>query len=210
MQKFPSGFQQLLEECTIGTLLIHVLSWPTPVSVVVRRMYYWDFESISAALHAILSFSSCQKNVLLGLNSVSIVSINPIQFQQLLEECTIGTRVFPSMYLVKTVSVVVRRMYYWDSGLSIQNFSKSCFSSCQKNVLLGRTERSVTACANFVSVVVRRMYYWDSKRNRLKTKDFDRLNSELFFENARSARKVVLFSKNWGDCLTIQNISGNI
>ena len=54
-----------------------------------------------------------------------------------------------------------------------------------------------------VSVVVRRMYYWDSKRNRLKTKDFDRLNSELFFENARSARKVVLFSKNWGDCLTI-------
>ena len=54
-----------------------------------------------------------------------------------------------------------------------------------------------------VSVVVRRMYYWDSKRNRLKTKDFDRLNSELFFENARSARKVALFSKNWGDCLTI-------
>ena len=54
-----------------------------------------------------------------------------------------------------------------------------------------------------VSVVVRRMYYWDFKRNRLKTKDFDRLNSELFFENARSARKVALFSKNWGYCLTI-------
>ena len=78
------------------------------------------------------------------------------------------------------VSVVVRRMYYWDRQASVNVLS--CF---------------------FVSVVVRRMYYWDSKRNRLKTKDFDRLNSELFFENARSARKVVLFSKNWGDCLTI-------
>ena len=80
----------------------------------------------------------------------------------------------------KEVSVVVRRMYYWDIIVSM-------------HVLL----------VKLVSVVVRRMYYWDSKRNRLKTKDFDRLNSELFFENARSARKVVLFSKNWGDCLTI-------
>ena len=78
------------------------------------------------------------------------------------------------------VSVVVRRMYYWD-GVNLRYM----------------------ACGEYVSVVVRRMYYWDSKRNRLKTKDFDRLNSELFFENARSARKVVLFSKNWGDCLTI-------
>ena len=77
------------------------------------------------------------------------------------------------------VSVVVRRMYYWDL----------------RRVRLSKH--------HYVSVVVRRMYYWDSKRNRLKTKDFDRLNSELFFENARSARKVVLFSKNWGDCLTI-------
>ena len=78
------------------------------------------------------------------------------------------------------VSVVVRRMYYWDLIFAVGK-------------KVGRK----------VSVVVRRMYYWDSKRNRLKTKDFDRLNSELFFENARSARKVVLFSKNWGDCLTI-------
>ena len=80
----------------------------------------------------------------------------------------------------RTVSVVVRRMYYWD-----------------------RRSASTSEEVRTVSVVVRRMYYWDSKRNRLKTKDFDRLNSELFFENARSARKVVLFSKNWGDCLTI-------
>ena len=77
------------------------------------------------------------------------------------------------------VSVVVRRMYYWDDWAF------------------------VVLVAMAVSVVVRRMYYWDFKRNRLKTKDFDRLNSELFFENARSARKVALFSKNWGDCLTI-------
>ena len=80
----------------------------------------------------------------------------------------------------RAVSVVVRRMYYWDNepGLVRPPLPK-------------------------VSVVVRRMYYWDFKRNRLKTKDFDRLNSELFFENARSARKVALFSKNWGYCLTI-------
>ena len=78
------------------------------------------------------------------------------------------------------VSVVVRRMYYWDAPAPRLNLYRL-----------------------YVSVVVRRMYYWDFKRNRLKTKDFDRLNSELFFENARSARKVALFSKNWGDCLTI-------
>ena len=78
-----------------------------------------------------------------------------------------------------SVSVVVRRMYYWD-------LARLCIRSLR-----------------MVSVVVRRMYYWDFKRNRLKTKDFDRLNSELFFENARSARKVALFSKNWGYCLTI-------
>ena len=29
-------------------------------------------------------------------------------------------------------------------------------------------------------------------------------------ENGRPARKVPLFSKNWGDCLTIWNVSGNI
>ena len=62
-----------------------------------------------------------------------------LTFQQLLEECTIGTY-----------------------GHVQKQRTNSCFSSCQKNVLLGpdRTNRQ----SNFethVSVVVRRMYYWD-------------------------------------------------
>ena len=182
---------------------------PDSVSVVVRRMYYWDLYRRN---------HNAQRGV-------SVVVRRMYYWDR-----TAGTR----WGISELVSVVVRRMYYWDPALYWVNFlGQNSFSSCQKNVLLGllvanqnneelRFQQLLEECTigtdsvpgrvphNIVSVVVRRMYYWDFKRNRLKTKDFDRLNSELFFENARSARKVALFSKNWGYCLTIQNISGNI
>ena len=104
----------------------------------------------------------------------------------------------------RRVSVVVRRMYYWDLGAFIGPVLMFEVSVVVRRMYYWDSNGVARRiCHQSVSVVVRRMYYWDFKRNRLKTKDFDRLNSELFFENARSARKVALFSKNWGYCLTI-------
>ena len=153
-----------------------------PVSVVVRRMYYWDakagFLTFNKSFQQLLeectigteldrddvvrpeSFSSCQKNVLLGLTAY-IYGRDEQLFQQLLEECTIGTSPMTAPILVLVVSVVVRRMYYWDQsggkrysfsfwfqqlleectiGTSLEiyrSIALSSFSSCQKNVLLG-------------------------------------------------------------------------
>ncbi len=128
--------KQLLEECTIGTENAWRRTRAREVSVVVRRMYYWDYND-QLCWRNRQSFSSCQKNVLLGLNEyddlingavVSVVvrrmyywdlfayffSGVPYLFQQLLEECTIGTKTIASLMM----------MFYR-------------FSSCQKNVLLG-------------------------------------------------------------------------
>ena len=155
-------------------------------------------------------FSSCQRNVLLGLGRHADV-------RQTLEVSVVVRRMYYWDYssldllsLAPPVSVVVRRMYYWDLLLNRQKKSLSVSVVVRRMYYWDEEPHQQRKELNIVSVVVRRMYYWDFKRNRLKTKDFDRLNSELFFENARSARKVALFSKNWGYCLTIQNISGNI
>ena len=56
----------------------------------------------------------------------------------MLEECTIGTSIRGGLLCPALVSVVVRRMYYWDR-LAMRRFS----------------------AGGSVSVVVRRMYYWD-------------------------------------------------
>ena len=75
-------------------------------------MYYWDFY-INPFVHLVPSFSSCQKNVLLGLDG----QIREIENTP--------------------VSVVVRRMYYWDVIDNELRNPLTSFSSCQKNVLLG-------------------------------------------------------------------------
>ena len=131
----PPKFQQLLEECTIGTM------------------------SVVEKLDPVDCFSSCQKNVLLGHGKPQ-GGWRQLLFQQLLEECTIGTRTSSSMaspicfsscqknvllgpprfrilFQNKVVSVVVRRMYYWDKTSANCPKLAQCFSSCQKNVLLG-------------------------------------------------------------------------
>ena len=115
-KRYIAKFQQLLEECTIGTMpcfcfllsiscfsscqknvllgrqLHYFLLIALWVSVVVRRMYYWDYNSDT-----------------FGASS--------FQFQQLLEECTIGTTISVKEGRARKVSVVVRRMYYWDRAL---------------------------------------------------------------------------------------------
>ena len=64
----------------------------------------------------------------------------------MLEECTIGTyRLAQRKPVELSVSVVVRRMYYWDLERRI-DWRNSAHS---------------------VSVVVRRMYYWDIKIKRI-------------------------------------------
>ena len=87
-----------------------------------------------------------------------------------------------------------------------------CFSCCWKDVRL-KHNNGKRVFFSTVSVVVERMYDWSSETNWLKTNDFWQLVSDLFFENGRSAQKVPLFSKIWGDlgdCLTVFDSCSNI
>ena len=151
-------------------------------------MYYWDGMNLINSSKG-YGFSSCQKNVLLGpLGRKS--KRQTVRFQQLLEECTIGTVYGKFSSYKKSVSVVVRRMYYWDMTNSLKKRKQmivsvvvrrmyywdsltetahlriSGFSSCQKNVLLGLVNGFFYSFFLRVSVVVRRMYYWDAYRRK--------------------------------------------
>ena len=136
-----------------------------------------------------------------------------------------------------TVSVVVERMYDWSMNIRCQFLSDVRFSCCWKDVRLKPKRHDYFTSALpvsvvvermydwshhretgvevvfRVSVVVERMYDWSSETNWLKTNDFWQLVSDLFFENGRSAQKVPLFSKIWGDlgdCLTVFDSCSNI
>ena len=152
-------------------------------------MYYWDkiFPYPSLFLK---SFSSCQKNVLLGLSGTSSMLVQTARFQQLLEECTIGTNNLLQKLILPMVSVVVRRMYYWDSVVLttvrsanlFQQLLEECtigtalcnlqtvpagyvFQQLLEECTIGTFTRYATFRHDFrVSVVVRRMYYWDLRR----------------------------------------------
>ena len=134
-------------------------------------------------------FQLLLKGCTIEANAVRSVAIEE-QFQLLLKGCTIEAIQGSWKIWSIPVSVVVERMYDWSSNVS------STFSS-----------------ATWVSVVVERMYDWSSETNWLKTNDFWQLVSDLFFENGRSAQKVPLFSKIWGDlgdCLTVFDSCSNI
>ena len=160
-----------------------------------------------------------------------------VKFQLLLKGCTIEAWACLLTVNPFAVSVVVERMYDW-SGISrrwrTHNLSFSCcwkdvrlklhwvsqtigcairFSCCWKDVRLKQFLGITPANVYDVSVVVERMYDWSSETNWLKTNDFWQLVSDLFFENGRSAQKVPLFSKIWGDlgdCLTVFDSCSNI
>ena len=124
-------------------------------------MYYWDLRAnIQSAVH-LSSFSSCQKNVLLGqthcygienLPKVSVVVRRMYYwdipkklilkrralFQQLLEECTIGTR--SAFCVLKTALTFQQLLEECTIGTEVVMKTlrkQDSFSSCQKNVLLG-------------------------------------------------------------------------
>ena len=132
------------------------------------------------------------------------------------------------------VSVVIERMYDWSFNSAkgmLDSLGFSCywknvrlkhtliapfmdnvfsFSCYWKNVRLKRSTAKFSLHPTWVSVVIERMYDWSSETNWLKINDFWQLVSGLFFENGRSAQKVPLFSKIWGDCLTVFDSCGNI
>ena len=144
VSNFLSGsgmFQQLLEECTIGTALSCELICSLYVSVVVRRMYYWDTPSRNR-ITTRSPVSVVVRRMYYWDANLELQSVKICEFQQLLEECTIGT-----------------------PDQDGKGLAQRGFSSCQKNVLLGRYEKRDPRPYAGVSVVVRRMYYWDCRND---------------------------------------------
>ena len=159
------------------------------VSVVVERMYDWSCNGLRYGC-----FIRVVSVVVERMYDWSVMSsgmwADERQFQLLLKGCTIEARTVP----FKVMAV----------------FSFSC---CWKDVRLKLQHGRLFGRCWFVSVVVERMYDWSSETNWLKTNDFWQLVSDLFFENGRSAQKVPLFSKIWGDlgdCLTVFDSCSNI
>ena len=155
------------------------------VSVVIERMYDWS-PTEAAQMTPKEGFSCYWKNVRLK-------------------------RWFDwGFFRSSLVSVVIERMYDWSRirkrGISLR-YSFSCY---WKNVRLKPLHGLWRIWEYLVSVVIERMYDWSSETNWLKINDFWQLVSGLFFENGRSAQKVPLFSKIWGDCLTVFDSCGNI
>ena len=140
-QRMQTLFQQLLEECTIGTSIQLKYVINVDVSVVVRRMYYWD-RSLILSLRCSQGFSSCQKNVLLGHQYAEDCYVL-LLFQQLLEECTIGTARAAEHQLeaVDSFSSCQKNVLLGQIGQDEAGMTAICFSSCQKNVLLGLLTR---------------------------------------------------------------------
>ena len=80
----------------------------------------------------------------------------------------------------RRVSVVIERMYDWSIPMTRPMFSPIGFSCYWKNVRLKRPGQVISLLQAEVSVVIERMYDWS------------------------------LFSKIWGDCLTVFDSCGNI
>ena len=100
-------------------------------------MYYWDL-AVPKHLSADRSFSSCQKNVLLGRVGLPDVLGRCSSFQQLLEECTIGTgSALGQAYLVPQFQQLLEECTIGTSAMCVGEPALESFSSCQKNVLLG-------------------------------------------------------------------------
>ncbi len=179
-------FQLLLKECTIEAWRLCVKNQPRFVSVVIERMYDWSVPLRSAP--------SCSNQVSVVIERMYDWSWEPnfntvvsSKFQLLLKECTIEA--FSS-----------------HSGQHKHMLFQLLLKEC---TIEAETVEKI-ASVRLVSVVIERMYDWSSETNWLKINDFWQLVSGLFFENGRSAQKVPLFSKIWGDCLTVFDSCGNI
>ena len=189
MYRSHCWFQLLLKGCTIEARITWFFLMPIPVSVVVERMYDWSTKAFALAF-PFFSFSCCWKDVRLKLRGGFRIWGSTGTFQLLLKGCTIEALV---------------------GANEMRGHVR--FSCCWKDVRLKPDSYAGRICRQGVSVVVERMYDWSSETNWLKTNDFWQLVSDLFFENGRSAQKVPLFSKIWGDlgdCLTVFDSCSNI
>ena len=230
-----SSFQLLLKGCTIEAAAPSHISLTNKVSVVVERMYDWSSTAtkrhpykVSVVVERMYDWSLwCDRS----RHNHFIVSV-------VVERMYDWSRTRQRLSLLWiAVSVVVERMYDWSFLLNVVSplpLSFSCcwkdvrlklhsieeimssrvsFSCCWKDVRLKLRLSMLYVIQRWVSVVVERMYDWSSETNWLKTNDFWQLVSDLFFENGRSAQKVPLFSKIWGDlgdCLTVFDSCSNI
>ena len=200
---------------------------------VIERMYNWSL-FVCRIVCDIEGFSCYWKNVRLKLKTFSCICLPFFRFScywknvRLKRPKTSGTTtlkrvsvVIERMYdwsgswhdccrRVREVSVVIERMYDWSANSSPHWSANVCFSCYWKNVRLKHWPPPQSKSILIVSVVIERMYDWSSETNWLKINDFWQLVSGLFFENGRSAQKVPLFSKIWGDCLTVFDSCGNI
>ena len=151
-------------------------------------MYDWSNEERKMNKQIENRFSCCWKDVRLKRPQRHTAPAKEM-FQLLLKGCTIEAT---SDGLLQV-------------SVSFQLLLKGCTIEADRRFVSGKRRG--------VSVVVERMYDWSSETNWLKTNDFWQLVSDLFFENGRSAQKVPLFSKIWGDlgdCLTVFDSYSNI
>ena len=134
-------FQQLLEECTIGTTL---------------RLYVNLFLS---------RFSSCQKNVLLGLTVLEGGDYGDTSsFSSCQKNVLLGPKFMATAQIKLRVSVVVRRMYYWDQQNGFLSFRPGLVSVVVRRMYYWDSNNKYPKrMQQIVSVVVRRMYYWDRR-----------------------------------------------
>ena len=137
-----------------------------------------------------------------------------VSFQLLLKGCTIEAHIVIVGFLFfSSVSVVVERMYDWSRQTRCTHTANGVSVVVERMYDWSLRYLNAGNIEKMVSVVVERMYDWSSETNWLKTNDFWQLVSDLFFENGRSAQKVPLFSKIWGDlgdCLTVFDSCSNI
>ena len=129
-------FQQLLEECSIGTRPWAIYRPLARCFSSCQKNVVLEQRLRAERLLRPYGFSSCQKNVVLELHQTD-------QMQLVILVSVVVRRMqywnaFPLTQSNRTlqVSVVVRRMQYWNLSSWANCLRASCFSSCQKNVVL--------------------------------------------------------------------------
>ena len=180
-----------------------------PVSVVIERMYDWSISCIEKS-DGLKRFSCYWKNVRLKLTFELSRPSDQSCFSCYWKNVRLKPKRHDYFTSALPVSVVIERMYDWSWILLRVYYQNYRFSCYWKNVRLKPEAENQYCIIRMVSVVIERMYDWSSETNWLKINDFWQLVSGLFFENGRSAQKVPLFSKIWGDCLTVFDSCGNI
>ena len=180
------------------------------VSVVIERMYDWSSNRCQYGFNLTHCFSCYWKNVRLKRYCQCICKAGYVCFSCYWKNVRLKHVPDNRKLRCHRVSVVIERMYDWSRRHSITLCIHYQFQLLLKECTIEARRHCGFRFWCPVSVVIERMYDWSSETNWLKINDFWQLVSGLFFENGRSAQKVPLFSKIWGDCLTVFDSCGNI